>query len=122
TVRQTAWDPKQGGCHAISVNRLLLILCVVATTAGSIARSADAKYFRSDNGGAGSAAGPLPGDFVAPGALRWRVPVDSGHSTPILCDGKIFLTTYRAASKELATVALDENTGETLWRCPISAA
>jgi outer membrane protein assembly factor BamB len=42
--------------------------------------------------------------------------MDSGHSTPVLRAGKIFLTTYRPDSKELAVVALDEKTGAQLWR------
>jgi outer membrane protein assembly factor BamB len=61
----------------------------------------------------------LPGNFEAPGALRWRVPLDPGHSTPILANGKIFLTAYRGESKELTTVALDEKTGQQLWSRPI---
>ena len=86
-----------------------------------MAGSPDTKYFRSDEGVAGSGAGPLPDRFDAPGVLNWRVPLDPGHSTPILCKGKIFLTTYRAEPKELATVALDEKTGQTLWRRAITA-
>ena len=34
-------------------------------------------------------------------------------------NGKIVLTAYRAESKELATIALDEKTGKTLWRRPV---
>src|SRR5207244_3489752 len=48
--------------------------------------------------------------------LVWVAPLDSGHSTPIISHGKIFLTTYRAANQELATVALDQKTGQLLWR------
>ena len=104
-------------------NRLLLFWCAAATTTASLASSAEGslKYFRSDEGVAGSSTGPLPDNFDAAGALRWRVPLDPGHSTPILVNGKIALTTYRADSKELATVALDQQTGETLWRRLIAA-
>lgn len=100
--------------------RLFLLLCAVATCAAAVAGSTDARYFRSDDGVAGSGAGPLPDSFDAPGALRWRIPIDPGHSTPILVNGRIFLTTYRAESKELATIALDANAGQTLWRGPIA--
>ena len=62
----------------------------------------------------------LPDHLEEPKALRWRVPLDSGHSTPIRCGNKLFLTTYRSDAKELATVALDEGTGKVLWRSPIS--
>jgi outer membrane protein assembly factor BamB len=73
------------------------------------------KYFRSDLGVAASA-GPLPDDFDTPGALHWRVPIDSGHSTPIICGGAMFFTTYRKEARELATVALDPQTGQLLWK------
>ena len=100
----------------------LLFLCGMATTLALIASSADGslKYFRSDEGMAGSGVGPLPDNFDAPGVLRWRVEVDPGHSTPILVNGKIFITTCRAGSKELATVALDEKDGRLLWRSALA--
>lgn len=72
-------------------------------------------YFRSD-GGVAVAPGRLPDRLDAPDARRWRVPMDPGHSTPILHAGRLYLTTFRAASKELATVAVEAATGRVLWR------
>ncbi|HZR17774.1 MAG TPA: PQQ-binding-like beta-propeller repeat protein [Verrucomicrobiae bacterium] len=76
------------------------------------------EYFRSDHG-LQTGTGPLPSQLDAADALVWRVPLDSGHSTPILAAGKIFLTTYRQESKELAVVALDQKSGKQLWRVPL---
>src|SRR5260370_28327667 len=78
------------------------------------------KYFRSDHGLADPSVGSLPSDLDATGTLRWRVPMDPGHSTPIVSGGKIFLTTYQTDSRELAVLALDEKTGRTLWRNAIN--
>src|SRR2546427_512767 len=103
-------------------NLLLPFLCAVASTEALAAGSAEATYFRSAEGVADSGAGPLPDDFSAADALRWRVPLDPGHSTPVLNQGRIFLTGYRADSKELETVALDQKTGQTLWKRAIAAA
>src|ERR1051326_305993 len=103
-------------------NLVLACLCAAASIAASTGGPPDAKYFRSDEGLTGLPAGPLPARFDEPTGPVWRVPVDSGHSTPILCGDKIFLTTYRAGSKELAAEALDRQTGQSLWRQPISAA
>ena len=72
-------------------------------------------YFRSD-AGRQPGTGPLPDNLDAADALIWRRPLDSGHSTPVVRSGKIFLTTYRPETKELAIVALDEKTGQELWR------
>ena len=52
---------------------------------------------------------PCLTDLMRRRHLRWRVPLDPGRSTPILHGGKVLLTTYRAESKELATVALDRD-------------
>jgi len=78
----------------------------------------DLVYFRSDAGVAASAA-TLPENLDDPRALVWRVALDAGHSTPILSHGKVFLTAWRPDAKELATVALDENSGRQLWRNPV---
>src|SRR5262245_52194939 len=88
------------------------IVATMAFAAGPIT----AKYFRQDAGIAAPAVGPLPDNFDSPGVLRWRVPLGSGQSTPIVHGGKIFLTTYSNEAKELATLALDERTGGHLWK------
>lgn len=81
---------------------------------------ANTQYFRSDFGRAKKDSGPLPARLDDPSVLRWRVNLDSGQSTPILSNGRIFLTTYNNQSKELATVALDQKTGELIWRQPLT--
>ncbi len=97
---------------------LLYCLCATASVAGSV----ETTYFRSAAGVADSGAGPLPDDLGGSGELRWRVALDPGHSTPVLNRGRIFSTAYHAESKELVTVALDPNTGQTLWRRAIVAS
>jgi outer membrane protein assembly factor BamB len=101
---------------------LFPVLCAAASGAAAVAGSTETTYFRSAAGTAGSGVGPLPGGFDAAGELRWRVPLDPGHSTPVLNHGRVFLTSYRAESKELATTALDQKTGRTLWRRSITVA
>jgi outer membrane protein assembly factor BamB len=97
----------------------LIALLLSGLTAFSFLRPASAAvepiYFRSDAGVAHAPAS-LPSSFDAPETLRWRVPLDPGRSTPVLHDGRIYLTAYHAESKELATVALDGTNGRLLWR------
>jgi len=98
---------------------MFLVMCGIAHySLLAIEAPGPRKYFRSDAGIAGSA-DSLPDNLEATELLRWRVVLDSGHSTPILDGGKIFLTTWRPESKELATVALDEENGRLLWRAAI---
>jgi outer membrane protein assembly factor BamB len=96
---------------------LFLISGACAASMGATDGSA-IKFFRS-GGGVAVSAGSLPQNLETTNAQLWRVPLDSGHSTPILHSGKIFLTTWRAESKELATVALDEKTGNQIWRSAV---
>jgi len=94
-----------------------LLLCVWLVGFGSQAQLAQGglTYFRSDRGLAPTNL-TLPSDFDASGSLRWRMPMDPGHSTPIVVGDRIFLTAYQAESHELAVLALDARTGRTLWR------
>lgn len=101
----------------MSYAKLNLVAAVLFGIAGGWpCFASEIQYFRSDRGLAGEGSGPLPDRFDAPGALVWRKPVDAGHSTPVLSNGKIFLTTFREADQELALIALDQKTGEELWR------
>ena len=72
-------------------------------------------YFRSDRGLGGVDAGALPDRFDSLDVLRWKAPLESGHSTPVVIDGMVVLTTYDSADQELATVAMDFETGDRLW-------
>lgn len=99
---------------------VLLVVPGLVTLSLPAAESSPAAphYFRDDAGVAQSSTA-LPDDLNLPEALAWRIPLDEGHSTPIMDRGKIFVTTYRAKSKELATVALNQSDGKELWRNPI---
>jgi outer membrane protein assembly factor BamB len=76
-------------------------------------------YFRSDRG-VQTGTGPLPGNLELENSLLWRVEMDSGHSTPVVCAGKIFLTTFRPESKELGVVALEQRSGKQIWRVALA--
>jgi outer membrane protein assembly factor BamB len=97
---------------------ILLSIAWVLISAGAEIFTAEGKliYFRWDGGVAGLEAGSLPERLDSPDALRWRTAIDSGHSTPAACNGRIFLTTYTASTKELATLALAADTGRILWK------
>ena len=80
---------------------------------------ADDRYFRSDLGIADSSTQSLPDRLDQPENLAWRVSIDSGQSTPVVANGKVFVTTFNAESELLATLALDERSGALLWKQPL---
>ncbi|MCH7726472.1 MAG: PQQ-binding-like beta-propeller repeat protein, partial [Planctomycetes bacterium] len=59
---------------------------------------------------------PLPVDLGAKEVAKWQRKLPPGNSTPCIYGDRIFLTTFRADQKELATVALKRDTGDVLWR------
>ena len=75
----------------------------------------DVAWFRRDHGVAPEGV-LLPTEFGEGEERLWRVELSPGISTPCLCGDSIFVTTYVAESKELATVALDRTTGKIRWK------
>ena len=75
----------------------------------------DVAWFRQDHGLAPEGM-VLPSEFGEGDERMWRVELPPGISTPCVCGDSIFVTTYLAESKELATVALDRTTGQIRWK------
>jgi outer membrane protein assembly factor BamB len=93
-----------------------IFVCVLVTLSLTPALSAQSPvYFRSDQGLAADRA-RLPDNFDDGARLVWRRPLDPGHSTPCVTPEQIIVTTFRAADKELATVALHRQDGDVRWR------
>jgi outer membrane protein assembly factor BamB len=72
-------------------------------------------WFRQHSGVAVDDDAPLPADLNDPAALRWRRELLPGHSTPCRCGDLLVLTTYDETRRQLATVALDRDTGDVRW-------
>jgi outer membrane protein assembly factor BamB len=72
-------------------------------------------FFR-DHGGVADTASPLPASLADKASLCWRQPLLPGHSSPIIHGSSIYLTTYDAPKQQLATLALDLETGVEQWK------
>ena len=64
----------------------------------------------------GIGTGKPPVEFGPGDKVRWKVDVAAGLSSPIIWSGRVFLTEFDPASKRLATVCIDQDTGRILWR------
>lgn len=91
--------------------RILIATCLFATNANA----QEFSYFRQDNG-VSKEKHPLPSDFAKDARLLWRTPLPPGHSTPCVIGEHVFVTTFDADKKELATVAMDRATGAVRWK------
>ncbi len=72
--------------------------------------------FRGPNGAGVAETGALPADFGPGKNNLWKVALPPGHSSPIVVDGRILLTAFEG--DQLLTIALDQRSGQTLWRQP----
>ncbi len=88
------------------------LMLVTALVRGGLAGPPE--YFRQD-AGVSPARVEIPFE-LADRQLVWRQALQSGQSTPCVSEGKVFLTTYDSQTKELATLALDSQTGRVIWK------
>ena len=98
--------------HKISLLTIFVLACRLYADADQ--HQASPSFFRHD-GGVADNAGTLPHKLDSGNQRFWRIEIPSGQSTPCLWQEHIFLTGFRAAEKQLVTLAVDLNTGKILW-------
>ena len=97
----------------IALLALVVLSSVVrATTTGG---KAWWPQFRGPNC-AGLGEGKPPVTFGPDQNVVWKTAVGPGLSSPIVWDGRIFLTEFDRANNRLATLGIDRRTGKVLWR------
>jgi outer membrane protein assembly factor BamB len=82
-------------------------------TAAGAADAPDWARFRGPNGSGISSAKNVPIEFGPEKNLRWRLPLPTGHSSPILHGDRIYLTGQRGTV--LTTFAIDRHDGRIVW-------
>jgi outer membrane protein assembly factor BamB len=48
--------------------------------------------------------------------VLWKIAVGPGLSSPVIWEGRLFLTEFDRANRQLATLCVDRRTGKILWR------
>jgi outer membrane protein assembly factor BamB len=86
-----------------------------------IALADQPEYFRRDGGVFGGKQ-PLPDNFSDDADQVWRTELPPGNSTPCVHGDSIYLTTWDESKNELATVALDRDSGKLRWRKVVPAS
>ena len=87
---------------------ILAIFLMLATV-----RAAEPVFFRHDYGVSDAKSAPLQFDDES---TVWKVSVPRGHSTPVLWQDRIFLTSFDSETQRHSTHALDRMTGQEVWR------
>src|SRR5215471_18324966 len=76
--------------------------------------------FRGPNS-SGLGEGRPPVRFGPDQNVLWKTALGPGLSSPIIWEGRIFLTEFDRASRQLATLCIDRRTGKILWRRTVAA-
>ena len=100
----------------------LLATVVLSSFAGAAEKGGNVWWpqFRGPNS-SGVGEGRPPVHFGPDQKLLWKAAVGSGLSSPIVWEGRIFLTEFDRTNKQLATVCIDRRTGKILWRRTVTA-
>ena len=95
----------------------LLALVVLSSLVGATTTTGKAWWpqFRGPNS-SGLGEGKPPVTFGPDQNVLWKTAVGPGLSSPIVWDGRIFLTEFDRTNNRLATLAIDRRTGKVLWR------
>ena len=72
--------------------------------------------FRGPNSSGIAIGAPSPVEFGPGKNELWRLPLESGHSSPCVAGDAIFVTTYDKELKKLAVVCIDRFKGEIRWQ------
>jgi outer membrane protein assembly factor BamB len=101
----------------------LLATVALWSFSGSAANDGKAWWpqFRGPNS-SGLGEGRPPVQFGPDQSLIWKTAVGPGLSSPIVWEGRVFLTEFDHASKQLSTLGIDRRTGKVLWRRTVSPA
>lgn len=100
----------------ISVSSFVLIASLVLGATHGLAQWPDRHGPNLDGVVADADAEGLPVQWTETKNIAWKAPLhDKGHSSPVISEGKIWLTTATSDGKKQFVIAIDEQTGEILY-------
>src|SRR5262245_61262988 len=101
----------------------LLAIVILSSFLGAAQNSGKVWWpqFRGPNS-SGLGEGKPPVKFGPDHNVVWKTTVGPGLSSPIIWEGRIFLTEFDRANKQLSTLCIDRRTGKTLWRRTVAPA
>ena len=109
----------------------LALIASPAHSAGPEAKEAWRQWRGPNNNGVAESDAPL--NFSGSENVKWRITIPGkGNSTPVISDGKIFVTTAAVSEKDdgagesplydFLVIAIDKETGEVVWRRTATSA
>lgn len=103
--------------------RSILLRLLLGTALSLSARAAHWPQFRGPSGDGRSAETGVPTRWSSSENVVWKAPIPGeGHSSPIVWDNAIFLTSALPDSGDRVLLRLDANTGKIVWQSKAGAA
>ena len=95
----------------------LLTTVILSGLAGGTQNGGKAWWpqFRGPNS-SGIGEGKPPVHFGPDQNVLWKIALGPGLSSPVIWEGRIFLTEFDRANRQLATLCVERRTGKILWR------
>src|SRR5260370_32544538 len=103
------------------MNRASWIILAATFVLASFAGAAEWPQFRGPHS-SGIGDGKRRVEFGPSQNVLWKTAVGAGLSSPIIAKGRVFVTEFDRATKQLATLCIDQRTGKTLWRRTVAPA
>jgi len=90
---------------------------------GAIATAADWNQFRGPDANGAAGMVKLPAEWGVENNIAWKVPIPgTGYSSPVVSEGKIFITTCLETTGERVLACHDLETGREVWRRAVLVA
>jgi outer membrane protein assembly factor BamB len=94
----------------------LLLACTASCLLSPTSWSADWPGWRGPKGDGSTEETAFPVKWSATENVKWKAPLPgTGHSSPIVSEGKVFVTTCIEAEQKRVLLCLDRADGRTLW-------
>jgi outer membrane protein assembly factor BamB len=95
--------------------RLLVCLAIVSRMECSAFQQWP-QFRGANSGGVAEETASPPVEFGPARRLLWKRPLPAGHSSPVVWNGRVFVTGFDAATKALELICVSAKTGAILWK------
>ena len=109
----------RAGSYTAGMKFIVASILALSLVVSACAESNWPQFRGPDGLAVASGSGDPPAEFGPEQNVLWKVPLASGHSSPVLWGDRIFLTTFDQGA--LAAVCLERKSGRTLWSRNVSA-
>jgi outer membrane protein assembly factor BamB len=104
------------------VTRLVLVASLALTFTPTL-RAADWPVWRGPKGDGIVSDPAVPTKWSATENVVWKVPVPrTGHSSPVVSNGRVFLTSFDPETKDRLLLSFDRRDGKLLWQKTVLTA